>query len=178
MDDTGGRDSSTDLARFLQRQVSTYELDTDWRGVPEFVEVLLETHRGSFAEGRADQLALALRELLFNAIEHGTLGLGYARKSAALQDGQFQQLLDERAQLAPFVDRRVVVVVRTTSEELEIEIEDQGAGFDWRGLPNPLDPANLLEDHGRGVLLARLSVDALSYNDAGNVVTVRKRFAE
>ncbi len=157
--------------------MATYELEADWAGVPKLVEVLLEPHREAFEDGRGEQLALALRELLFNAIEHGTLDLGYAKKSAALGDGSFQQLLEERAETAPYAHRRVIIEVRTTAEELEIEIADQGDGFDWRALPDPLDPANLLEDHGRGVLLARLSVDTLDYNETGNVVTVRKRFS-
>lgn len=172
------RSSSSSLARFLQKQVATYEVDADWRGVPELVEVLLEPHRAAFQEGRADQLGLALRELLFNAIEHGTLGLGYAKKSSALRDGSFQQLIEERAKRAPYAERRVKVAVRSTAEGLEVEIADQGEGFDWRSLPNPLEPDQLLEDHGRGVLLARLSVDALDYSETGNVVTISKTFAE
>jgi anti-sigma regulatory factor (Ser/Thr protein kinase) len=57
-------------------------------------------------------------------------------------------------------------------DRITIVVEDEGEGFDWRSLPDPTDPENLLLAHGRGVLLANLSVDELTFNEAGNRVTL------
>jgi anti-sigma regulatory factor (Ser/Thr protein kinase) len=59
-----------------------------------------------------------------------------------------------------------------------VRIIDEGNGFDWKSLPDPTEPSYLLAEHGRGVLLARLAVDELSYNEIGNEVTFTKLLPE
>lgn len=159
----------------LQEQAWTYRLENDRAAIPAFVDAVLNSYSTGVEPRMAVELSLALRELVLNAVEHGNLGLTYQEKTAALEDGSLDKLLEGRRQSAPYARRTVTVVVRRSDERIRFEVTDQGEGFDWRALPDPMDPTNLLADHGRGVLLASLSVDELRYNERGNSVTVIKR---
>lgn len=159
----------------LQEQAWTYELENDRATIPAFVDAVLNSYSTGIEPRIAVELSLALRELVLNAVEHGNLGLTYQEKTAALEDGSLEKLLEGRRHSEPYASRSVTVVVRRSDERIRFEVTDQGEGFDWRALPDPMDPTNLLADHGRGVLLASLSVDELRYNERGNAVTVIKR---
>jgi len=111
------------------------------------------------------ELSLAVREVLTNAVEHGNLELTYGDKTHALESGTLDEMLRQRAARPDLSQRRITVLVARQDRRLAITISDEGPGFDWRGLPDPSEPANLLSAHGRGVLLARLSVDSMVYND-------------
>jgi anti-sigma regulatory factor (Ser/Thr protein kinase) len=162
----------------IWRQAACAELGNDIALVGPFVDDLLaDCVTGLGLEG-ADQLRIALRELITNAIEHGNLGLSYADKSSLLASGLFKQELERRRAEADREGRTVEVWVRRSDEAVMIQIRDAGVGFDWRGLPDPRAPVDILDDHGRGILLARLSVDHLEFNEAGNQVTIIKRIAD
>lgn len=121
---------------------------------------------------RQQDLMLAVLELLLNAIEHGSLGFDYDEKSRLLESGAWEVATREQA----LNESEVVVDVVVERDRVVISIRDEGMGFDWRSLPDPRDPECLLEEHGRGVFMARLSVDSLQYNKSGNEVTVVKLF--
>ncbi len=152
-----------------------YTFRNDLSVIPLFVDVLLR--RGGVASDAKTEaeLSVALREMLINAVEHGSFELTYEEKSRALEMGTLTKVLEERFADPVFSKRKVMINVRRTSSQICIQIRDEGPGFNWRALPDPTDPTYLLADHGRGVLLARLSVDDLSYNAAGNKVTLVKQ---
>jgi FixJ family two-component response regulator/anti-sigma regulatory factor (Ser/Thr protein kinase) len=152
-----------------------YRLGNDLPAVPRFVDALLRHAAPSWPSVTLNELGAALRELLVNAIEHGNLGLTYDEKAHALGRGDLRELLVERSAVPGRASLRTTVTVLRAERELRIRIRDEGSGFDWRRLPDPTDPANLLADHGRGVLLASLAVDELAYNEVGNEVTLVKR---
>jgi YesN/AraC family two-component response regulator len=154
----------------------TYELQNDLEAIPFFVDTMLKHCASGIDRVDLLELSLCLRELILNSVEHGNLGLSYEEKTQALEAGTFDELLEERAQREDLRDRRVTVKVSRQDNRLMFDIIDQGEGFDWRALPDPTDPPNLLSIHGRGVLLARLSVDSLRYNEKGNQVTIEKKF--
>jgi serine/threonine-protein kinase RsbW len=47
---------------------------------------------------------------------------------------------------------------------LNIEIQDEGNGFDVVNLPNPLAPENLLKPSGRGIFLIKSFMDRVEFN--------------
>jgi anti-sigma regulatory factor (Ser/Thr protein kinase) len=151
------------------------ELDNDIALVGPFVDQLVRQCAPELDEAAADELRIALRELLTNAIEHGNLMLSYEDKSRLLARGLLRQEVERRRAEADEHHRKVDVWVRLSDEAVMVQIGDGGDGFDWQGVPDVLDPENLLADHGRGIMLARLSVDHLHYNDLGNQVTIVKR---
>jgi DNA-binding response OmpR family regulator len=149
-----------------------YTVGNDIGAIPDFVSVVVREIAPALDSRRRDALHLALREILLNAVEHGNLGVTYEEKTEATERGTLEALLADRASEPRLRGRRVRVEATRTPERISIVVEDEGAGFDWRSLPDPTDPENLLIAHGRGVLLANLSVDELAFNEAGNCVTL------
>jgi len=166
------RRSQAQLRSIASIDQQTYSFETKYELVSYFVSQVLAPRRDMLARQDRDALNLVLRELLLNAIEHGNLGFGFEDKTAALEAGTWKQLVSERQRQADCSLREVRVWVDWALDRVKITIRDEGTGFDWRSLPDPTQPEYLLCEHGRGVLMARLSVDSLTYNETGNEVTV------
>lgn len=63
-------------------------------------------------------------------------------------------------------------------DALRVTVRDYGEGFDPSSLPDPLDPNNLLNPAGRGILYMRTFMDSVDYSrhpEVGMVVTMTKR---
>jgi len=90
---------------------------------------------------------LALEEAIVNAIRHGN-------KSDP--------------------NKNIHVDYSVDQSRLVLSIEDEGAGFDLESVPDPTAEENLEADHGRGILLMRVYMDQVVYNDKGNKVTLTK----
>jgi serine/threonine-protein kinase RsbW len=98
-------------------------------------------------------IEMAVREVLINAIRHGN---------------QFDS------------HKQVRVRFRFDAVRFEVQINDQGRGFDYEHLPDPCDPANLLKSSGRGIFLVRSFMDDFSLvyvPDQGTEVKFAKRLA-
>ncbi|MCU0610038.1 MAG: cyclic nucleotide-binding domain-containing protein [Chitinispirillaceae bacterium] len=119
-----------------------------------------------------ESLRMALLELLINAIEHGNCGITYAEKTAVLENGgSINDLIARRCRDPAIAKRRVTFEYHQEAARACFSITDQGAGFDWRSVANEAHDEGLLRLHGRGIMMARLSTQQLSYNEAGNSVT-------
>ena len=119
------------------------------------------------------RVAVALREAIVNAIDHGNLELD----SKLRQDDErvYQRLGDERREQSPYRARRVRIDIGVTRSEATFTIRDEGPGFDPATLPDPTDPANLCRIGGRGVMLIRTLMDEVRFNATGNEITLVKR---
>ena len=98
-------------------------------------------------------IEMAVREVLINAIRHGN---------------QFDS------------HKQVRVRFRFDAARFEVQINDQGRGFDYEHLPDPCDPANLLKSSGRGIFLVRSFMDDFSLiyvPDQGTEVKFAKKLA-
>ena len=95
------------------------------------------------------EIELALREALANAVIHGNR-----------QDPT--KKVDVRCFCQP--DRGMLLV-----------IEDEGAGFDPKEVPDPTKAEGLFETHGRGLFLIRRTMDRVRYSRSGRRVTMVKR---
>jgi serine/threonine-protein kinase RsbW len=101
-----------------------------------------------YPEGDRFAMRLALQEALVNAVKHGNGG--------------------DPA-------KRVRLRYRVSAACVELEVEDQGEGFDPAGVPDPCAPENLERPCGRGLLMMRHYLDEVHYHGRGNRVTLRKR---
>jgi serine/threonine-protein kinase RsbW len=122
----------------------------------EFIDLVTNmtdniTQMIGFDEETGYWINMAVRESVANAIEHGNK---YdAQKS---------------------VDIRFTIGV----DALRVTVRDYGEGFDPTALPDPLDPNNLLNPAGRGILYMRTFMDQVSYDrhpQGGMQVTMTKR---
>jgi len=75
-------------------------------------------------------------------------------------------------------DAKKLVTVNFTADGniFDVTVTDQGDGFKYDALPDPTDPANIENLHGRGVFIMRSLADMIEYNEAGNEVKMSFRY--
>lgn len=75
-------------------------------------------------------------------------------------------------------DEGKLVTVNFTADGnmFDVTVTDQGEGFNYDTLPDPTDPANIENLHGRGVFIMRSLADEIEYNEAGNEVKMSFRY--
>jgi serine/threonine-protein kinase RsbW len=118
------------------------------RHVPETVERFLEStlesvdsaeelavaiaEKAGFDEDDLMRIGMAVRESMVNAVVHGN------RYNA---------------------NKKVRVSVANSADRYTIQIADEGEGFEYREVPDPLAPENLMRTSGRGLFLIRSFMD-------------------
>lgn len=106
-------------------------------------QILAEIERQGFNSNSLFATRLALEEALVNAIKHGNK-------------------LDPK--------KRVVVEARVSPTRVEIEIEDEGPGFDRKKVPDPTAMENLCKCSGRGILLIEAYMNSVTWSHGGRRV--------
>jgi serine/threonine-protein kinase RsbW len=74
------------------------------------------------------------------------------------------------------INKMVTVNMSADGNVLDITVTDEGEGFEYGNLPDPTDPKNIENLHGRGVFLMRRLADAIEYNGSGNEVKMRFKY--
>ncbi len=105
--------------------------------------------RCGFDADGASNIAMATREAVINAAKHGN---GYEQ------------------------GKEVHAALERTASGITVRVTDAGPGLDPETLPDPLDPANLLRDSGRGIFLMRAIMDEVHFRQLtpGTEVTLVK----
>ncbi len=104
-----------------------------------------------FDEESVHYMSVAVRESVVNAIKHGN------RQNEA---------------------KRVHLRFTIHNRALEVEVRDEGGGFDPQNVPDPLAPENLLKAYGRGIFFMRQFMDEVTHSfppRGGTVVRMLKR---
>jgi len=104
-----------------------------------------------FDEESTHHLNVSIRESVVNAIKHGNR-----------QDES----------------KRVELQFTLSEGALEVQVRDEGVGFQPDELPDPLAPENLLKAYGRGIFFIRQFMDEVTYSfpsKGGTVVRMLKR---
>lgn len=122
-------------------------------------------------------IRLALREMIINAIEHGNLDISYDEKSNAIDHGTYFSFISERQKDSRFKNRKVRIEYSLNSEKVKYEIQDEGNGFEHKKmLSRTVDELRLNLGHGRGILMTKTVFDIFEYNPKGNSVFLEKYF--
>jgi serine/threonine-protein kinase RsbW len=87
-----------------------------------------------FDEDDLMKIGIAVREAVVNAVVHGN---------------RYNE------------NKKVRFSVVKNSERLTVRVADEGEGFDFEDLPDPLAPENLMRASGRGIFLIRSFMDEL-----------------
>ncbi|MBT3279089.1 MAG: response regulator [Phycisphaerales bacterium] len=144
--------------------------------VPQYADVLLSEVGERLDNTQKLSVRLGLVELIMNSIEHGNLGITQQEKSDALNANRLAELYEQRL-LDPNRFRRVVTVhCSYLRDHCEWLICDEGEGFDFTAVPDPLKAMETGEFafNGRGIFLSRFQFDEMEYLGSGNRVRVRK----
>lgn len=116
------------------------------------------------------RVVLGLSELLLNAVEHGNLGIGYAKKSRLIEENRLQSEIENLLRSPDIGARCAELVIRRSAHELSFHITDQGKGFDWHNYLE-MSPERAFDTHGRGIAMSRMiSFDRIEYFGTGNEV--------
>jgi DNA-binding response OmpR family regulator len=167
------------IGREIQKSIVfrtlTLSLENHLNFSTEYARFLVEETKELLPEKERRDITLGLDELLMNAMEHGNLGITYEEKNASLADiGGLRTLYEKRLADPVRAARRVCVEFQFNGTFFEWVISDEGEGFDWSAIPNPLEENRILNSCGRGIFLSRLIFDEMEYLGKGNVVRVRK----
>jgi serine/threonine-protein kinase RsbW len=93
-------------------------------------------NRVGVGEEAAFGIDMAVREGIANAVIHGNK-------------------LDE--------EKLVTITITKSADYLEIDVRDQGSGFDPETISDPTDAANILKTSGRGIFFMRNFMDEVSW---------------
>lgn len=101
-----------------------------------------------FSKRDCFSVRLALEEALANAVKHGNCR-------------------DE--------SKKFNVRCQANSEQIEIEVCDEGSGFTQEQIPSPTDGDGLLNANGRGLALMERFMDFVKFHSNGASVLMQKR---
>lgn len=120
-----------------------------------------------------DKTMLGISEMLMNAVEHGNLGIGFAKKSKLLSEGKLLEEIQNRLTLPEYSSKIVRVTFERSDENITISVEDQGKGFDWQQFWD-IAPERASAPNGRGIMMSRMiSFDEVTYLDGGRKVVCK-----
>jgi CheY-like chemotaxis protein len=152
----------------LRRSTTELEIPPDINLVPAIAALLRNHARAALDASECHGLHIAAHEILLNAIEHGCLEITREEKAEALTRRRYAELVAARAADPRLASRVVAVRLEVSAAEgVVVEVSDPGQGFDATALPDPSDAENLFLPSGRGIILASLHVDELTFTDHG-----------
>lgn len=104
----------------------------------------------SLSEEDRDSLAIAITEIVNNAIIHGN------RSNP---------------------EKKVTIIYQVAADVLTIMVKDEGAGFDHALLADPRQPENLFKERGRGIFIVKTLMDDIFFDavDTGMQITLVKK---
>lgn len=172
--------------RRLMTSLASYEakfrLPNDVHVVPALVEhvQLVVSDMKVLNETDCLRVSVALQESLLNAILHGNLELQSEELVRARNEeatSAQRGVVARRSREQPYCRRQVDVGIKIDQEGVAIRICDEGPGFHLDDVADPADPANLTRECGRGLLLMKMFMDEIAFNEPGNQVMMLKRRA-
>ena len=69
-------------------------------------------------------------------------------------------------------DLKVRFYLAITHEEIIIEVEDQGEGFDLNSVPSPIESSNIRKESGRGIFFIKQLSNNCSTLGKGNIIRI------
>ncbi len=113
--------------------------------IEPFVEKLVEKYK--ISPDKYGNILISLTEAVTNAIKHGNGG-------------------DE--------NKTVQVSIQEVSKNtIAFKVSDEGQGFDYKSVPDPTLPENILKIGGRGVFLMQQLCDNILFYDNGSTVEIQ-----
>ena len=129
-------------------QVTIPNSTTEARKVQDEIEKQLQA-LSSCSDRDLFSIKLALEEAIVNAVKHGN-------------------------QLDP--TKKVHIEYHVSEERFQVEVTDEGDGFNPLDVPDPTAIENLDRPCGRGLMLMQHYMTDIRYNDKGNSVRMMKEF--
>ena len=165
----------SNIVDLIKHREMEIEIESDMNLVQSLANYLSEKTGNFFDSKERMRIELGINELLINAIEHGNWEITYEEKNLALLEDRIGELYKSKREDPDIIDKKVVVKYKQSEKFCEWIITDDGKGFDWKSVPNPVD-IQLSRINGRGILLSKLQFDEMEYLGKGNSVRIKKYF--
>ncbi len=126
---------------------------------------------GFASPANIDVIAMAIHEALANALEHGNLELDSSMKGDLfVAEDPYTKLREARMADPRYAERLIEVRLALDTERFQLEISDEGPGFDASRLTLPPPGSDLAPHFGRGLPLIQMVMDEVHFNEKGNQV--------
>lgn len=146
--ETGSPDEFLKESGFNREEKPSIRIVLSHRDIEEVAATILrEMDHCGFADKNIKRTKVCIYEMLTNAIEHGN---------------------DNHP------EKKVIVVFKVTPEKAMVSVVDEGPGFDFTNMPNPLAPENIMKDHGRGLFIIHRYMDEVHFNESGSRILAVK----
>lgn len=174
--------ANTELLRCQQQAEYTYALPNSPELLDTFVNMIQQVIEGmEFTDHTGKyRVGVAVREALFNAMLRGNLEISFEQIPVFGHElaGEQLELYQQRRSAEPYAGRKVHVRARIGDDEARFEIGDEGPGFDHAAAMEKASVGSATAatgEPGRGLVLMRTLMDGVTFNDAGNQVTLVKK---
>jgi len=97
----------------------------------------------NLSEKYFNKIFLCLTEAVLNSIKHGN------------KDDQ---------------NKEVLIRVNCYGKEINVQVEDEGDGFDFSKIEDPTKKPNIKNESGRGIFIIKNLSNKLEYNEKGNCI--------
>lgn len=166
-----GKGQHEGIEKYIIQKDVVLELITDLELIRKVASYGMNIYKKCTQDDKgAQDVYVALQEILMNSLEHGNLCLGSEK------DDEFYALHSKRLKDPEYIEKKIKLKIKYKANSIEFFIEDQGDGFDFKSIEDCLDPMNLFKTSGRGIFLATCFMDELEYLGCGNSVRLLKRF--
>ena len=165
---------SKNIMSVVEEKQLILKLKLDIQSIPNIVDYLIKETGNKIKESDRLGFELGLNELIINSVEHGNLEISSEEKQKAFEDNKLLHLYNTKLKEPELANRTITIKLNITKEIIELEITDEGKGFDWRKISNPLTSDNIEKLAGKGVFLSKYYFDELEYKGKGNIVRVIK----
>jgi anti-sigma regulatory factor (Ser/Thr protein kinase) len=153
----------------------SFLIENDLLAVPLYAGMgaTLLAQRGLIDLDNKMHLQLALGELIVNAVEHGNCGISYEEKTEGMEKGlSVVELVAEKCKNPAIRGKKVEFQWEILNDKSIFIIKDEGKGFDVKAHLKKIEKQDMMSLHGRGIKLATMLSQELSYNAKGNQVTL------
>ena len=141
--------------------------------VPSLVRHLTDrlVPMGFASSSNVDVIAMAFHEAVVDSLEHGNLELDSTLKGDLfVKEDSYSKLREIRMADPAFAGRLIEVRLAMDTERFELEISDEGKGFDASRMSPMSRDSDMAPQCGRGLPLIMLVMDEVHFNDKGNQI--------
>ncbi|MBN2735587.1 MAG: ATP-binding protein [Spirochaetales bacterium] len=132
-------------------------------------------------KNESDGITLALEEAFTNSIEHGNLELDSNLRPQSYNDSdEYEKLKLLRMNHEDYGKRLIKCRIFSNSDEMMIEIEDQGKGFDTVSFLKKINDTTptrqeILTSSGKGIILINKYFQKITYDNNGRSIRLFKK---
>lgn len=148
----------------------TWQIPSDIEHISKMEEDFVRRMRENGWNGKViEAMTIGFDEALKNALYHGNLQVGEVSSQQ-----ERSRISRERREQPEYGNKKITVKISIWPDKVAVVVTDEGKGFDWQTALRSDIGKDLLKESGRGLFFIRAFFDVVSFNEAGNEITMTK----